>query len=81
MAKVMTIPDKLKPADINKLPLEQIEVIEAETGIDVGDFAGRRNAKLMRLLIAAANGIDPDVLKGMTFEQLQGLVESLVPNP
>lgn len=81
MVKTLTIPEKLKPVEINDLTVDQIEAIEDETGLTTSEFKARGGVKLYRLLLAAGNGIDPDALKGLTLRQLVEMVSGSDPNP
>ncbi len=73
--KTYRIPDKLKPVSLLDLTADQVEEIEAEVGWPVNQWGTRGSlVKVLRLVLAAGNGCDPDALKGKTMGELKSLV-------
>lgn len=73
--KTYTIPEKLKKVSLLDLTVDQVEAIEAEVGWPVNQWGTRGSlVKVLRLVLAAGNGCDPDALKGKTMGEIRSLV-------
>lgn len=73
--KTYTIPDKLKPVSLLDLTADQVEDIEDAVGWPVNQWGTRGSmVKVLRHVLAAGNGTDPDALKGKTMAELKALV-------
>jgi len=89
MAKTYRIVEQLKPVSTLDLPAETIEEIEDATGIPFNLWGAQGSTmKVLRHVLAAGNGTDPDALKGKSLRELQKLVtldeedeEGADPNP
>lgn len=74
--KTYAIPDKLKAVNHLDLTADQIEEIEAATGVPFNLWGARGSTmKVLRHILAAGNGTDPDALAGKTLRELKDLVQ------
>jgi hypothetical protein len=73
--KTYRIPETLKKVSLLDLTADQVEDIEAEVGWPVNQWGTRGSlVKVLRLVLAAGNGVDPDALKGKTMAEIKALV-------
>lgn len=75
MAKTYKVVDHLKPVSTLELTADQIEDIEDATGIPFNLWGSKGSTmKVLRHVLAAGNGTDPDALKDKTLRELKELV-------
>lgn len=75
MVKTYKVPDKLKAVSLLDLTADQIEDIEDAVGQPVNQWGVRGSmVKVLRHVLAAGNGTDPDALRGKTMGELKALV-------
>ncbi len=75
MVKTYKVPDKLRAVNSLDLTAEQIEEIEDATGVPFNLWGSRGSTmKVLRHVLAAGNGTDPDALSGKTLRELKDLV-------
>jgi len=89
MVKQYVVVESYKPVSTLDLTADQIEEIEASTGVPFNLWGVQGSTmKVLRHVLAAGNGTDPDALKGKTLAEIKALVtlsgddeESADPNP
>lgn len=73
--KTYTIPDKVHPVNSLDLTTDQIESIEAATGVPFNLWGAQGSTmKVLRHVLAAGNGTEPDAFKTKTARELIALV-------
>lgn len=73
--KTYKVVEHLKPVSTLDLTADQIETIEDETGVPFNLWGAKGSTmKVLRHVLAAGNGTDPDALKDKTLRDLKALV-------
>jgi len=75
MVKTYKVVEKPRAVSVNDLTLDQVEEIEEAVGHPFNQWGNRGSlVKVLRLVLAAGNGADPDAFKGWTLGQLKASV-------
>jgi len=75
MVKQYTVVETYKPVSTLDLTADQIEDIEGATGVPFNLWGSQGSTmKVLRHVLAAGNGTDPDALKGKTLAEIKALV-------
>ncbi len=75
MVKTYKVVEDPRPISVNDLTVEQVEEIEEEVGQPLNQWGNRGSlVKVLRLVLAAGNGADPDAFKGWTLAKLKASV-------
>lgn len=75
MVRTYKVVEKLRPVSTLDLTADQIEAIEAATDTPFNQWGVRGSLmKVLRHVLAAGNGTDPDALKDKTMRELKELV-------
>jgi hypothetical protein len=75
MVKTYKVVEHLRAVSTLDLTADQIEEIEAATDLPFNQWGVRGSLmKVLRHVLAAGNGTDPDALKGTTMRELKALV-------
>lgn len=73
--KTYKVVDHLRPVSTLDLTADQIEDIEDATGVPFNLWGAKGSTmKVLRHVLAAGNGTDPDALKDKTLRELKELV-------
>lgn len=63
-----------RPVSVNDLTVDQVEQIEEEVGQPLNQWGNRGSlVKVLRLVLAAGNGADPDAFKDWKLGRLKAL--------
>lgn len=66
--------DNPRPVSVNDLTVDQVEQIEEEVGQPLNQWGNRGSlVKVLRLVLAAGNGADPDAFKEWKLGRLKAL--------
>lgn len=75
MVKTYKVVEQPRAVSVNDLTVDQVEEIEEEVGHPLNQWGNRGSlVKVLRLVLAAGNGADPDAYRGWTLGRLRSSV-------